>query len=148
MRSIFVLTLLVTVAACNRETRPAEPASPASSGVETTTVAGKRRDLRNAQISVTTPLIPSAMASCNPAKTEYAEGEAVQLLLKLNESPVGLVVGARVRDDDEEIAYVTVPAEGKKELTVTVEEKLDAGTYRLEGYWGGNLVCEHDITIR
>jgi hypothetical protein len=31
---------------------------------------------------------------------------------------------------------------------VTVKEKLEPGSYRLEGYWGGNLVCEHDITIK
>lgn len=146
MRSILVLTLLFTVA-CNREA-PTVETTTTPGEVKTTTVAGKRRDLRNAQIAVTTPLIPSAMASCEPEKTEFAAGEPIRLKLKLNEAPVGLVVGARIIDEDEEIAYVTNPAEGKKEVTVAVQEKLDPGTYKLEGYWGGNLVCEHEITIR
>jgi hypothetical protein len=145
MRCMLVLTLLAAVA-CNRETTTLTTTTPGE--VKTTTVVGKRRDLRNAQIDITTPLIPSAMASCAPEKTDFAPGETIRLNLKLNQSPSGLVVAARIRDDDEEIAYVTSPAAGKKEVTVAVQEKLDPGTYKLEGYWGGNLVCEHDITVR
>ena len=148
MRSLTVLALTFALLACKRE-QPAPPPEPKSTTrySEVTTTA-PRRDLRDAKIEVTTPLIPSAMASCTPAKSEYAVDEPIQLVLKLNQSPSELVVGARLLDDDEELAYVTVPAEGKKDVTVTVKEKLDPGTYKLEGYWGGNLVCEHEITVQ
>jgi methionine-rich copper-binding protein CopC len=148
MRSLAVLALTFALLACKREEPAPPPDAKSTTRYSEVTTTAPPRDLRNAQIAVTTPLMPSAMASCKPAKSEYAVNEPIQLVLKLNESPSELVVGARILDEAEELAYVTVPAEGKKDVTVTVKEKLKPGTYKLEGYWGGNLVCEHEIEVQ
>lgn len=94
------------------------------------------------------PLLANAVAKCAPEKTEVAAGEPVRLTLQLNESPEHLRVGARVATEDgEEVTYSNVPANGQKTVTVSLPAPK-AGTYTLEGYWGGNKVCEHELTVR
>lgn len=94
------------------------------------------------------PLLANAVAKCAPEKGEVAAGEPVRLTLQLNESPEMLRVGARIATEEgAEVSYSNVPANGQKTVTVSLPAPK-AGTYMLEGYWGGNRVCEHKLTVR
>jgi hypothetical protein len=142
MRSIAVLVLLLV--ACRKEAPPPAPASQS----QPATTASAPGDLRNSNMDVVIPLLRDAVAKCAPEKTEFAANEPVTLNLQLNESPENLRVGARLVDENgEEAAYANVPANGQKAVTVTIARPPKAGTYTLEGYWGGNRVCEEKITI-
>lgn len=141
MRKVAVLALLVL--ACRKETPPV-----ATTTQPPNTTTGAARDMRNSNMDVVIPLLRDAVAKCAPAKTEFAANEPVTLNLQLNESPEKLRVGARLVDEDgEEAAYANVPANGQKSLTVTIAKPPKAGEYTLEGYWGGNRVCEEKIRI-
>jgi len=135
--------VLMAALACRREAPPAAPAPRTAAKPVTVAVDG-----RNADIDLTVPLVPNAVARCAPEKTTVAAGEAIRLALTLNESPEKLVVGAKLMDGTNEVAHVTVPARGQKSLTLEIPGKVPAGKYRLEGYWGGNVVCEHDLEVR
>jgi hypothetical protein len=134
--------LLMAVVACRREAPPAPVARPAAKP------AAVAVDGRNADIEVTVPLVPNAVARCAPEKTAVSAGEPIRLGLTLNEAPEKLVVGAKLMDGTSEVAHVTVPARGQKTFTLEIPGKVPAGKYRLEGYWGGNVVCEQGIEVR
>ncbi|HYH09031.1 MAG TPA: copper resistance protein CopC [Thermoanaerobaculia bacterium] len=143
MRRIAVLVLMIV--ACRKE---APPAAPNASQTATTTAAAGPGDLRNSNMDVVIPLLRDAVAKCAPEKTEFAANEPVKLTLQLNESPEQLRVGARLVDENgEEAAYANVPANGQKAVTVTIAKPPQAGTYTLEGYWGGNRVCSETVKI-
>ena len=129
----------------NEQPAPAEPAAPAAAPPAT----GSVTDARDANVDVTLPLAASAVARCEPSKTSYAKGEAMQLAIDLNEAPEGLKVSAKLLDaKGKVVADVARPGAGQKSVTIQIDEKLPAGKYRLEGYWGGNIVCEHEITVK
>ena len=143
----FICAATMTAVACRRDTPPKpKTAQPASSAATTTTF--ERKDLRGVNLDMKLPLTVNAVAKCSAVKETFAQGEPIQLALQLNEAPEGLVVAARLLDSDrEEIAYVKEPATGKKSATVAITNKVKSGSYTLEGYWGGNLVCEHPVTV-
>jgi hypothetical protein len=142
MRKAAVLALLLV--ACRKEAPPPAPnAQP-----QATSTAAATRDMRNSSMDVVIPLLRDAVAKCAPEKKEFAAGEAVKLNLQLNESPENLRVGARLVDENgDEAAYQNMPANGQKALTVTIAKPPKAGEYTLEGYWGGNRVCEEKVKI-
>lgn len=144
---------LTSFAACRREP-PAPETRTAAAQAQSTTVAGAPGDLSTADIEVTIPLRPNVVTRCvagsgGAEKTTFAAGEPIELTLALAEAPPELKVAARlVGEGDEVLAHVSEPAAGKKTVTVAIRQKFDPGSYRLEGYWGGNLVCEHAITVQ
>jgi hypothetical protein len=143
MRRFVMLVLLV--AACRKE---APPAASTATQPASTTAAAAPRDVRNSSVDQVIPLLRDAVAKCAPEKTEFAAKEPVKLTLVLNESPEKLRVGARLVDaNGEEAAYSNMPANGQKSLTVTIDKPPKAGTYTLEGYWGGNRVCAETVII-
>lgn len=153
-RTIIVISLTILAAAgCRRNEPPAPEAKSTANVAQTTTVVGAPGNLANEKVEVTIPLRPNAVSRCvvgsnGAEKKTFAPGEPIQLTLGLAEAPEGLKVAARLIDDKEQVvAHVTEPASGKKEVVITINRKLERGTYRLEGYWGGNVVCEHSITI-
>lgn len=145
--------MIVMAAGCRRNEPPAPETGASATGVETTTVAGAPRNAADMNVEVTLPLRPNAVTKCvagagGVEKKTFAPGEPIELTLAIAEAPEGLKVAARLIDkDDQVVAHVTEPAAGKKTATVVVRRKLDRGTYRLEGYWGGNIVCEQTIEV-
>lgn len=146
MRFTLVLLIALAAFACREPEQPEPPAAAATPPPQQTSTPQSAAD---ADVDVTLPLLANAVARCEPAKTTFAPGETIQLTIDLNEAPEGLQVAARIRDaQGEEVAYVKRPGAGQKSVTLPIEERLDAGTYRLEGLWGGNLVCEHEVEVR
>lgn len=158
---MFVLLYAVasTFVACRNET--AAPAGTATASGQTSTVAGPPRDMKNARIDTKVPLRPPVVSKCvlgsarsadgavSEQKTTFTTKEPIYVSLWLNEAPAGLRVRLLVTDEKEQnIAHVQVPAAGKKMVTMRVNETLKPGKYHLESFWGGNSVCEHDITVR
>ena len=139
------IAMVLILAACRDKTPPAPETDVPAAALPEKII---RTDARNAKIDVTLPLVANAVARCTPAKTRFAEGEPIALTLDLNEAPKGLNVGARLLDlEGEQLAYVLEPAEGKKSVIVTIDEKPKAGRYQLEGYWGGNFVCQQEVVV-
>jgi methionine-rich copper-binding protein CopC len=136
--------VLIAMVACRHEAPPAA-AAPRKAGPPVTV----QTDERNAHVDLTLPLVANAVARCAPEKTAFAKGEPIRLGLTLNESPEKLVVGAKLMDGEKEVAHVSQPARGQKSFTLEIPGKqIAAGKYRLEGYWGGNVVCEHAVEVK
>jgi hypothetical protein len=84
-----------------------------------------------------------------PASTFEAD-EPVVLSMWLAQAPEGLQVALRVLDDEEnEIGTARRDdVGGVRAVTLRVGEELRPGRYKLEGFWGGNLVCEKRVEVR
>lgn len=146
-RTIIALMCAVALWSCKRET-PEPPPQPKAQQT-TSASAAPPRDLAEQKVDVTIPLMANT-ARCAPLeKTAFAAGDPIVLTLELLESPQELQVSARILDaKGETVAEAIAPGEGKKSVTLTVKEKVKPGTYRLAGYWGGNVVCEREITVK
>lgn len=82
-------------------------------------------------------------------KSEFKSGEPIVLTMWLEESPGGLVTSAQWIDPNgKEIASERKPMNGEKIATFAlVGRKLGPGTYRVVGYWGGNIATEKEFEI-
>ena len=142
----WIYAAALALVACRQEA-PAVPEAAAPPPVSS--VPATPADARDANVDITLPLVANAVARCEPTKTAYAKGEAVQLEIDLNQAPEGLKVSSRVFDKaGKVVASASKPGAGQKSVTLQMEGKLRPGKYKIEGYWGGNLVCEHEITVR
>ena len=81
--------------------------------------------------------------------SKFKKGEPVYLSMWLAEAPEGLQVSLRVLDaNEDEIGTARRDdAGGLKAVTLHVGEELEPGRYKLEGFWGGNLVCEKWVEV-
>jgi hypothetical protein len=127
--------------------------------VVTTTVAAPPADLEKKEVEFTAPLQAPVASQCRTgvaldanglvgeAKTEFSARDKIHVSVWLKESPKALVVSTHaIAGADKEIASVSKPANGAKTLTLTLDP-LPAGSYKLETYWGGNVVCEEKIEV-
>lgn len=91
----------------------------------------------------------AASGNVEEAKTTVAREAPLYVSMWLNEAPEELQVSAKFLDENGKEAAVVRKndAGGQQVVTVKVDESLRAGTYKVEGYWGGNLGCEKSITI-
>lgn len=153
--------LLVTLAAvaCKKESGP--PAVK-TKNVQTTTVATPT-DMKNKSVDAVVAPVPTFLESCGmgekPAadgtvsgqQTEFASGTPVYLTMRFKESPAALQSRVVVYDKAKKVVNEQFRAmNGAKVVTFTVPANaLKAGeTYRLEGYWGGNVACESDVKVK
>lgn len=154
---ILVCAAALASAGCRYEPPPAEAARPQ---LRQRTV-WQRTDLSGKRITERFPLQPKVLSRCEagsqlgndqlvakPADT-FRVGEPVYLSMWLAESPEGLQVAMRVLDEREnEIGTARRDdAGGARAVTLQVGEELEPGRYKLEGFWGGNLVCEKQISV-
>lgn len=146
-RTIIAVMCVAALWSCKRET-PEPPPQPKTQQTASDTTAPPR-DLTEQKVGVTIPLMATT-ARCAPLeKTELAAADPIVLTLELLESPPELQVSARILDaKGETVAEAAAPGEGKKSVRLTIKEKVKPGTYRLAGYWGGNVVCEREITVK
>jgi hypothetical protein len=146
-RLAFGLAVVALSLACQRESAAPEVAAPGQATAETIIAT---EDASTAVLDVKIPLTVNAVARCEPAKTTFAMNEPVALTLELTEVPDGLQVAARILDKNERlVARTSEAANGRKSITLTVKGEVpEPGTYKLEGLWGGNIVCEHPIEFK
>lgn len=157
-RSTTVVLLCLAVAACRYEPPPPE---------------GKRPQLRTREVWVRTDLAgkqvkqkvvprPDVLSRCESGSqlgpdglvsqpsTTFRTADPIHLSMWIRESPEGLQLAMRVLDaDDDEVGIARRDdAGGARAVTMKVGQELEPGKYRLEGYWGGNLVCEKTIEVQ
>ena len=149
--------LASTFVACRYQPPPAEGARPQ---LRTRTV-WLRTDLTGKRIKQKFVLQPQVLSRCEagtqlgpdrlvsvPATT-FAASDPVYLTMWLRTAPSELQVSLRVLDANEDEIGVARRNDvgGAKAVTLHVGEELEPGKYKLEGFWGGNLVCEKGIEV-
>ena len=83
------------------------------------------------------------------ASTSFGRKDPIYFSMWLKEAPAGLRVSVKMLDDKgKEVAVVPRDAAGLKIATLTIPAPPKPGKYKLEGYWGGNLVCERNVEIK
>lgn len=156
-RIVILLCGALAFVACRYEPPPSEPARPR---LRQRTV-WQRTDLSGKRITERFTLQPKVLSRCEagsqlgndqlvakPADT-FRQGDPVYLSMWLAEAPEGLQLALRVLDEQEnEIGTARRDdAGGARAVTLQVGEELAPGRYKLEGFWGGNLVCEKQISV-
>lgn len=83
------------------------------------------------------------------ASTSFGRKDPIYFSMWLKEAPAGLRVSVKMLDEKgKEVAVVPRDAAGLEIATLTIPAPPKPGKYKLEGYWGGNLVCERDVEIK
>lgn len=161
-RSLFSIVLLVAAAACRKEPMVPSTSTTSTQATKTavTTTAPKAQDLSTAKVNQVIPIPPRVVPRCAAGsvlgadgsaspKADFAKKDKIYFSMWLNEAPAGLQVHVKVFDEkDQPVTAVPLPAEGLKLATVEVPRPAKPGKYRLEGYWGGNWVCEQYIDVK
>ncbi|HUR82075.1 MAG TPA: hypothetical protein VM733_15020 [Thermoanaerobaculia bacterium] len=121
----------------------------------------QRSDLAGKKVSQKFVLQPQVLSRCEvgsrlgndnlvaaPVST-FGEQDSIYMSMWLNEAPEGLQLSMRVLDADEnEIGTASRDdAGGARAVTMQVGETLGPGRYTLQGFWGGNMVCEKEISV-
>lgn len=164
MRTAMVLALVLAAAtACQKEQQAAtETAATKTSAPVTTTVAkaGEPRDMSGQRMQrKLTPApayLESALLGGDKAadgtvateKSQFSQGDAVRLTMKLKESPAGLQTRVEWHDaSGRTIHEERRPMNGQKVVTFELTKPLDQGGYKAIGYWGGNVAGEFPFTV-
>lgn len=145
---------VLALAACRRN----EPAAPQRPGKVTTTVIPE--DVRDNRAVVIRPDVPNVLdKSALGAKlaadgtvaeeaTIFTQAETPSLTIWLKESPPGVVTAVKwFGKGDEILEQQQRPMNGSKVSTFALKKKLAPGTYRVEGYWGGNVVADKTFDV-
>ena len=114
---------------------------------------GKRRD-------ILVPPVPNVLdksllgwklaanGSVAEESTTFAPGQPIALTIWLKQSPPGLTTHAVwYAEGDKVVAREQRAMYGTKMTTFRCQEKLTPGKYRVEGYWGGNVVADKQFII-
>jgi hypothetical protein len=153
-RAIAILACGLALASCSKD----EPAKPPAPKVTTTNIPEQvDQQQKNVVIRPDVPnvldksLLGSKLAADGTVAEESATfkpGEAVSLTIWLKQSPPGLHTGAIwYGKDDEVIAREKRPMNGGIVVTYSMKKKLKPGAYRVEGYWGGNVVADKTFDV-
>lgn len=158
---LYVAAALI-VASCRREA-PAPGQTGTAPTSTTTTLTGEPQDLSNAKVdAVIAPMeeiyveksrlgsTVGADGLVDADKTEFSTRDDVYLSMWFKESPAGLQARVTLEDKDgKEIDAEQKPMNGQKTVTFKVgDKKLKPGTYKVTGYWGGNIAAEHEVTVK
>jgi hypothetical protein len=160
--SCSVFFALIVLTGCKRETvaPPAEPAGSTTTAAATTAATTTPEDMKAAAVDTVVPLRPDVIARCeagsvlgadgavSAAKTSFTPKDPLHVSLWLEEAPEGLQVSVKLIDaGGTEVANVPRNAEKLKVVTLKIPTPKEAGRYKLEGYWGGNVVCEKNVDV-
>lgn len=156
MTSCCAILFAVVFLSCRKEVA-APPPQPTST---VTAFAGEPQDMKDAAVDKVIVLPLKVVPQCysgsilgdngavSTASTTFGKKDPIYFSMWLQEAPAGLQVSVKMLDDKgKEVAVVPRDAGGLKIATLTIPTPPKAGKYRLEGYWGGNLVCERDVEI-
>ncbi|HET7437526.1 MAG TPA: hypothetical protein VFN10_22670 [Thermoanaerobaculia bacterium] len=153
-----VLALALLSLACRKETSaPPAPKQGAAPPAQTSTAPA---DLSHTNLNVLIEHRPDVLER-STVGSQVANGavvttaatfkpkEPVSLTMWLKESPPELQVAVRWLDaKGKEVAAERKPANGQKVITFTLGKALSRGKYHAEGYWGGNLVADHEFEVK
>jgi hypothetical protein len=154
---IFMMILTIAITACRYQPPPPEGPRPQLRQ----RAVWQRTDLSGKQVSQKFVLQPQVLSRCEagsqlgndglvaaPAAT-FGEQDSIYLSMWLSQAPEGLQLALRVVDEEgNEIGTARRDdAGGARAVTLQVGETLEPGKYKLEGFWGGNLVCEKPISV-
>lgn len=153
-RTIAILACALALGSCGKN----DSAKPPAQKVVTTVIPEKvDQQRKNVVIRPDVPnvldksLLGSKLATDGTVAEESATfkpGEPVALTIWLKQSPPGLNTGAIwYGKDDEIIAREKRPMNGGTVATFSLKKKLKAGSYRVEGYWGGNVVADKTFDV-
>lgn len=157
MTSCFAILLACVFLSCRKEVAAPPPPQPTST---VTALVGEPQNMKDAEVDKVIVLPLSVVPQCysgsilgdngavSTASTSFGPKDPIYFSMWLKEAPAGLRVSVKVLDDKgKEVRVVPRDASGLKIATLTIPTPPQAGKYRLEGYWGGNLVCEKDVEI-
>jgi hypothetical protein len=153
-----IVSLLLLFVACQRA---AEKKTEAPKKNPRETLVGMKEDLRRADIDKIVTPVPPFVESCSIGtqpgadgtvtgqETHFTVGKPFYLTMRFHESPAGLQSSIRLYDAKKKLVVEeTRPMNGAKVATFSIAPKLvKPGFYRIEGYWGGNIACEHNLTL-
>jgi hypothetical protein len=158
MQRLWIAAAATLVAlSCQRETT--QTVSPATT--KPTTVA-RPQNLANAKVkkvvdvtaveSQTQTRLGSATGpdgTVTAEKDTFKSGEPIILSMVIQQSPAHLQMSARWYDaKDKIIEEDRRPMNGTKVVAFKyIGKKLKPGTYRVVGYWGGNVAAEKTFTV-
>lgn len=153
-KSLLVLFACVVALGCQRN----EPAPAQSSRVFTKVIPG---DASNARVNTVIQPAPvfldrsllgtdvGADGNVTADAVTAAAGKPVYLTMFLHESPVGLKTQVKWFDAAKKVIHHEErDMKGGKVVTFAFDtKKLKPGTYKAEGFWGGNLAAEKDFEV-
>ena len=161
-RIVMISAIAAACVACRYEPPAAEAvARPQPKSQAQPREVWQRSDLTGKRVEQRYVLQPKVLSRCEagsvigadslvttPSDT-FGKGETIYLSMWLAQAPQELQVALRVLDAEEnEVGTARRDdAGGQRAVTLEVGEPLPPGRYKLEGLWGGNLVCEKRISV-
>ena len=156
MRRLIVPTLIVlALASCKKsEVITTESSqSRVANGVSPSPVKGRANVMIRSNVPsiIEKSLLGSKLGPDGNVETDQATfeaGQPVSLTLHFHESPPGLQAGAKwYTTTAKPFEHEQRDMNGGKIVTFTLKAKLKPGSYRAEGYWGGNLAADKKFEV-
>jgi hypothetical protein len=156
MYKAVAVLLCLLAAACNRFGQ--ESAAPAKPHVKTVIIPENEAQkhaldavhippLLIEKVLLGTQLGPDGAVSAD--STSVAEGQPLYVTVRLRDSPIGLHIGAIVKDaHGKNIAREEKPMNGAKVTTFAIVHTLPPGSYSAEAYWGAppGIIKNFEVT--
>ena len=152
-RVIAVLACAAALGSCSKT----ETAEPGKRKVVTTVIPENEKGVKKKVFVKPAPdiLDKSALGSklapdgtVAEESSSFKAGEPIALTIWLKQSPAGLATSATWFDaDDKKIAHEQRVMNGAKVATFAFKQKHAPGKYRVEAYWGGNVVADKSFEV-
>lgn len=152
-KPIAILACALALAVC----RGKEPASTKPGKVTTKLIPEQVSGKKDVVIRPDVPnvldkaMLGSALAADGTVAEEtlqFKQGDPIALTIWFKQSPPGLNAGAIwYGAKDEAFERQKRPMNGEKVVTFALAKKLAPGKYRVEGYWGGNVVADKSFEV-
>ena len=152
-KQIAILGCALALASCRKHEPPAQKPRKVVTTVIPENVRGKeklfiRPDVPNI---LDKAVLGSKLAPDGTVAQEnivFAPRDPIALTIWLKQSPPGLSTGAIwYHGDGKAFAHEQRTMNGAKVVTFSMNEKLKPGKYRVEGYWGGNVVADKTFEV-
>jgi hypothetical protein len=146
-KAIALLLCACALAAC----RPRESVTDSSSRMPENEANKKSRLLIRPLAPIEKSLLGAQLGPDGAVSQEtdhFEPGQTIYLTLRLHDSPVGLKTNAVwYGPGQKEIFSEQKEMNGAKVATFALNRKLAAGSYRVEGHWGGNLAADKAFEV-
>ena len=152
-RTIAILACAAALGSCSKT----ETAAPEKRKVVTTVIPENEQGVKKKvfvkpapdildKSALGTKLAPDGTVS--EESSSFKTGRPVALTIWLKQSPPGLATSATWFDaNDKKVAHEQRTMNGAKVATFAYKQKLAPGKYRVEAYWGGNVVADKSFEV-